>query len=122
MTRAPAPCHGLSLVHCRLCAAAREIEPLEWVSRRVAQPFAALRSVPTLLNLFADRDRASSIPRSDFLDLGEAELDRRLAAEDLDERLDALRLGVDLGDRRVERGERAVDDHDRVGDVEVGDL
>src|SRR6476619_6164569 len=60
--------------------------------------------------------------RSDLLDLREAQLDRGLPAEDLDEGLDPLGLGVDLGDRRVERGERTVDDHDRVGDVEVGDL
>src|SRR6478609_7078603 len=59
---------------------------------------------------------------SDLLDLAERQLDRGLAAEDLDEGLDALRLGVDLGDRRVERGERTVDHHHGVGDVEVGDL
>src|SRR3954465_4451846 len=59
---------------------------------------------------------------SDLLDLAEAELDRGLAAEDLDERLDPLGLRVDLGDRGVQRGERAVDHHDRVGHVEVGDL
>src|SRR6478672_2082626 len=61
-------------------------------------------------------------PGSDLLDLAEAQLDRGLPAEDLDEGLDPLRLGVDLGDRRVERGERTVDHHDRVGHVEVGDL
>src|SRR4051794_9166652 len=60
--------------------------------------------------------------RSDLLDLAEAQLDRSLPAEDLDEGLDPLRLGVDLGDRRVQGGEGAVDDHDRVGHVEVGDL
>src|SRR3712207_9469765 len=59
---------------------------------------------------------------SDLLDLVEAQLDRRLPAEDLDERLDPLGLGVDLGDRGVQRRERAVHDHDRVRDVEVGDL
>src|SRR3954451_3883478 len=59
---------------------------------------------------------------SDLLDLAEAQLDRGLPAEDLDEGLDPLRLGVDLGDRRVQRGERAVDHHDRVGHVEGGDL
>src|SRR3954453_20971321 len=61
-------------------------------------------------------------PGSDPLDLAEAQLDRGLPTEDLDQRLDPLGLGVDLGDRRVQRGERAVDDHDRVRDVEVGDL
>src|SRR4029078_12048942 len=62
------------------------------------------------------------VPGSDPLDLVEAQLDRGLPAEDLDEGLDALGLRVDLGDRRVQRRERAVDDHHRVGDVEVGDL
>src|SRR3954453_21592031 len=59
---------------------------------------------------------------SDLLDLAEAQLDRGLPAEDLDEGLHPLRLRVDLGDRGVERGERPVDDHHRVGDVEVRDL
>src|SRR3954468_630897 len=59
---------------------------------------------------------------SDLLDLVEAQLDRGLPAEDLDEGLDPLRLGVDLGDRRVQRGERSVHHHDRVGHGEVGDL
>src|SRR6476620_11681606 len=58
---------------------------------------------------------------SDLLDLAEAQLDRGLPAEDLDEGLDPLCLGVDLGDRRVQRGERAVHPHDRVGHVEVRD-
>src|SRR5690349_12838698 len=35
---------------------------------------------------------------SDLLDLAEAQLDRGLPAEDLDQRLDPLGLGVDLGD------------------------
>src|SRR4051794_39384384 len=56
---------------------------------------------------------------SGLLDLVEAQLDRGLPAEDLDEGLDPLRLGVDLGDRRVQGGERPVDHHDRVGHVEV---
>src|SRR5699024_7375488 len=64
----------------------------------------------------------SAVRASDLLDLAEAELDRGLPAEDLDERLDALRLGVELGDRGVQRRERAVDDHDRVALAEVGDL
>src|SRR4029079_5728187 len=58
---------------------------------------------------------------SDLLNLREAELDRGLPAEDLDEGLDPLRLGVDLGDRRVQRGERTVHHHHGVGDVEVRD-
>src|SRR3954471_11756737 len=64
---------------------------------------------------------STAVLGSDLLDLVEAQLDRGLPAEDLDEGLDPLGLGVDLGDRRVQRGERAVDDHHRVGDVEVGD-
>src|SRR4051812_40306752 len=55
----------------------------------------------------------------DLLDLAEAELDRGLPAEDLDERLDSLRLDVDLGDRRVQGRERPVDDHDGVRHLEV---
>src|SRR3954454_567975 len=57
-----------------------------------------------------------------LLDLAEAELDRGLPAEDLDQRLDPLGIEVDLGDRRVQGGERAVDHHDRVALVEVGEL
>src|SRR5688500_6243419 len=91
------------------------------VSRRVTH-FASL-STSTLLNLFGIRDRSEApVTASDLLDLTEAQLDRSLPAEDLDERLDPLRLGIDLGDRRVQRGERPVHNHDRVGDVEVGDL
>src|SRR5688572_29585711 len=58
------------------------------------------------------RRRAGARPASDLLDLAEAQLDRGLPAEDLDEGLHPLGLGVDLGDRRVQRGERAVDHHD----------
>src|SRR6478735_1109392 len=80
------------------------------------------RVVATALSARRAGGRKSSGLASDLLDLAEGELDRGLAAEDLHECLDALRLGVDLGDGRVERGERTVDHHDRVGDVEVGDL
>src|SRR5690606_17661713 len=52
---------------------------------------------------------------SDALDLAEAQLDRGLPAEDLHQRLDPLGVGVDLGDGRVQRRERPVDDHDGVG-------
>src|SRR5688572_22588276 len=38
---------------------------------------------------------------SDLLDLAEAQLDRGLPAEDLDERLHPLGVGVDLGDGGV---------------------
>src|SRR3954465_469441 len=64
---------------------------------------------------------STAVLGSDLLDLVEAQLDRGLPAEDLDEGLDPLGLGVDLGDRRVQRGERSVHHHDRVGDVEVRD-
>ena len=43
-------------------------------------------------------------------DLQEVELDRRLAAEDADQHLDLVALGVDLVDRADELGERAVRD------------
>src|SRR4029079_13620852 len=49
-----------------------------------------------------------------LLDLAEGELDRGLPAEDLDQRLDPLGVEVDLGDRRVQRGERGGGHHDRV--------
>src|SRR3954449_1577829 len=61
-------------------------------------------------------------PGSDPLDLAEAQLDRGLPTEDLDQRLDPLGLGVDLRDRRVQRGERPVDDHHGVRLAEVDDL
>src|SRR5689334_24092654 len=57
-----------------------------------------------------------------LLDLVEAQLDRGLAAEDLDEALDLLRVGVDLVDRGLEGREGAVGDSDRVADLEVQDL
>src|SRR3954469_25320170 len=65
---------------------------------------------------------STAVLGSDLLDLAEAQLDRGLPAEDLDEGLDPLRLDVDLGDRGVEGRERPVDDHHRVGDVEVRPL
>src|ERR671928_1312391 len=57
--------------------------------------------------------------RSDFRDLGERQLDRRLPAEDRDEHLQLLLLGVDLVDGGREGGERAVHDGDRLADLEV---
>src|SRR5215207_5158579 len=59
---------------------------------------------------------------SDLLDLREGEVDRSLPAQDLDQRLEPLVVDVDLGDRRMHAGERAVDHHHRVTDGEVGDL
>src|SRR5690349_19392004 len=44
----------------------------------------------------------------ELLDLEEVELDRRLAAEDADEDLDLVALGIDLVDRANELGERAI--------------
>src|SRR4051795_4868871 len=55
---------------------------------------------------------------SDLLDLREAQLDRGLPAEDLDQRLDPLGVGVDLGEGGVQGRERPVDHHDGVGDAE----
>src|SRR3954464_13192267 len=60
-------------------------------------------------------------PSSDLLDLVERELDRRLPAEDGDEHLQLLLLGVDLVDRGRERGERAVHDGHRLADLELDD-
>src|SRR4051812_2291703 len=54
-------------------------------------------------------------------DLGERELDRRLPAEDRDEHLQLLLLGVDLVDRRGQGRERPVHDGDRLADLEVDD-
>src|SRR3954453_3114987 len=60
-------------------------------------------------------------PSSDLLDLVERQLDRRLAAEDRDQDLQLLLLGVDLVDRGGQRGERAVHDRHRLADLEVDD-
>src|SRR3712207_1990912 len=55
----------------------------------------------------------------ELLDLVERELDRRLPAEDGDQHLQLLLLGVDLVDRGREGRERAVHDGDRLADLEV---
>src|SRR3954451_9398758 len=60
-------------------------------------------------------------PVSDLADLVERELDRRLPAEDGDEHLQLLLLGVDLVDRRGQGRERPVHDRDRLADLEVDD-
>ena len=67
-------------------------------------------------------DGPATVTELDPFDLGEAQLDRGLPAEDFDEGLDPLRLGIDLGDRRVHRRERTVDHHDRIALGEVGHL
>src|SRR3954471_24897372 len=54
-------------------------------------------------------------------DLVERQLDGRLAAEDGDQHLQLLLLGVDLVDRCGEGRERAVHDGDRLGGLEVHD-
>src|SRR3712207_130354 len=59
--------------------------------------------------------------RLELLDLVERELDRRLPAEDGDQHLQLLLLGVDLVDRGREGRERAVHDGDRLADLEVDD-
>src|SRR4051795_11311255 len=60
-------------------------------------------------------------PRSDLGDLGEGELDRGLPAEDGDEHLELLGVGVDLGDGCGQRLERAVHDGDGLADLEIDD-
>src|SRR3954470_2070170 len=60
-------------------------------------------------------------PCSDLGDLGERELDRRLPAEDRDEHLQLLLLGVDLVDRRGQCRERPVHDGDRLADLQMQD-
>src|SRR5918996_1175895 len=54
---------------------------------------------------------------SELLHLVEGELDRRLAAEDRDQDLELLLVGVDLGDRAGQLGERAGGDGDRLADL-----
>src|SRR3978361_2049030 len=58
-------------------------------------------------------------PSSDLADLVERQLDRRLPAEDRDQPLQLLLLGVDLVDGGREGGERAVHDGDRLAHLEV---
>src|SRR5829696_8539419 len=68
----------------------------------------------------AERSEAWRAPRSlNLLDLAERQLDRSLAAEDGDEHLQLLLLGVDLVDGGRERGERTVHDGDGLADLEV---
>src|SRR5512132_245712 len=53
----------------------------------------------------------------ELLDLVEGELDRGLAAEDRDQHLELLLVGIDLGDRAGQLGERAGGDGDRLPDL-----
>src|SRR5579864_8270343 len=55
----------------------------------------------------------------DLLDLQQVELDRRLAAEHVDQHLELALLGVDLVDLAVEVRERTVDDAHRLPDLEL---
>src|SRR4029450_10716704 len=54
---------------------------------------------------------------SELLDLVEGQLDRSLAAEDRDQDLELLLVGVDLGDRAGQLGERAGGDGDGLADL-----
>src|SRR5688572_18317669 len=83
----------------------------------VARP-ALICSLTTAASFFLGGIRLLSV----LLDLAEGQLDRRLPAEDLDQTLDLLGVRVDLVDGRLKRGERPVDDGDRVADLEVQDL
>src|SRR5919201_4512210 len=53
----------------------------------------------------------------ELLDLVERHLHRGLAAEDRDQHLELLLVGVDLGDRAREMGEGALGDGDRLADL-----
>src|SRR4051812_3032982 len=73
-----------------------------WSLMRVRTFFAMSRPcVPSLVEL---------------LDLVEAELDRNLALEDVDEHLQLLRIGVDVDDLAVEVGERTARHLDRLAE------
>src|SRR5215210_1789627 len=67
----------------------------------------------------AERARRGGEGVLDLLDLAERQLDGGLAAEDRDEHLQLLLLGVDLVDGGGQRGERAVHDRDGLADLEV---
>src|ERR671932_290732 len=58
-----------------------------------------------------------SFRSSELLNLVEGQLDRGLAAEDGDQDLELLLVGVDLGDRAGELGERARGDGDGLADL-----
>src|SRR5207302_494598 len=62
---------------------------------------------------------SKTLPLVDLLDLQEVELDRRLAAEHVDQHLELAPLGVDVVDLAVEVGEGAVHDPDALPDLEL---
>src|ERR671928_988428 len=92
----------------------------------VAAP-ALIWSLMTAVNRFlggmssfsCTRGRSGRRPGSDLGDLGERQLDRRLPAEDRDQHLKLLLLGVDLVDGGRQGRERPVHDGDRLTDLEV---
>src|ERR1700744_2999290 len=63
-----------------------------------------------------DRPLRRPTPYLNLRDLGEAQFDRCFAAEDGHQHLEFLLFGVDLVDRRRQRGERSVHDGDRFAD------
>src|SRR3954471_20373622 len=77
----------------------------------------SLISVRTFLAMLLPMVRRYA--RLDLLDLVEADLDRRLAAEDRHQDLELGRVLVDLGDLSREVRQRARDDLDRLADLEL---
>src|SRR3954447_8711660 len=77
----------------------------------------SLISVRTFLAMLLPMVRAYA--RLDLLDLVEADLDRRLAAEDRHEDLELVRVLVDLGDLAREVRQRPGHDLDRLADREL---
>src|SRR6478752_8261065 len=68
---------------------------------------------------YPERWGAKAQGGSDLGDLGERQFDGRLAAEDRDQHLELLGVGVDLVDGRRQGRERAVHDGDRLAHREV---
>src|ERR1700744_2742354 len=66
-----------------------------------------------------DRPLRRPTPYLNLRDLGEAQFHRCFAAEDGHQHLEFLLFGVDLVDRRRQRGERPVHDGDRLADLVV---
>src|SRR5665647_3363114 len=70
----------------------------------------------------ADARRRPHAAHSDLGDLAERKLDRCLAAEDRNQHLELLALGVDLGDGGRKGLERSLHDGDGLANLEVDDL